>query len=194
MAASDKYPTVRWGEPQPGHLVGPPVHLLTTEGLPQEVAVLAGPWFEQLNTQAIDRRKTEEQRFAELGVAPGDRIRLTETTPAYGLGQRPGLRVPKADGAVLEGEVLGVKFKNGQYKVRIKGFETSGNAVWWPIRDYHVEVLHRAYRWTGDDRVIAELAGFGEKSWKEFPETRREAYRQQFGKRAERIKKMLGAE
>jgi hypothetical protein len=180
------------GEPQRGRIVGEPVVLHTTDGLPAEIAMFAGPWFQQLNTEAVDRRKTEEQRFTELAVQPGDRLRLRQRNGIFDVAS--GVRQPAQDAAVLEGDVLGVKFKNGRYKVRIKGFETSGNAVWWPIRDYHVEVLHRAYRWTAEDRVIAELAGLQESQWVKASESYRQEVRLRYAKRAERIKKMLGAE
>ncbi len=168
-----------------------PVPLHTTEGLPAEIAEFVGPWFNNMNREIVEKRKTHEQLFVELDVQPGDRVRLTEATRPIDT-CRP---VAKIDGATLEGTVRRVKRgKDGKWKIQINGFAVSGNNVFWPIGDYQVEVLHRAYRWTPLDRVTAELAGIQEGAWEKASEEYREVTRHRYGARARKIQQVLGVQ
>ncbi len=168
-----------------------PVPLHTTEGLPEEIAEFVGPCFNSMNHQIVEKHKTHEELFVELDVQPGDRVRLTEAIRPVDT-RRPEA---KEDGAVLEGTVRRVKRgKDGKWKIQINGFAVSGNNVFWLIDDYKIEVLHRAYRWTPLDHVIAELAGFQEKAWEGTTELYRESVRHRYAARARKIQQVLGVQ
>jgi hypothetical protein len=126
-------------------------------------------------------KKSPREQFLELDVQPGDRVRLVEQE----LGR------PKKDGAALEGVVKAVRTVEGREAVQIQGFDVQGNNIFWSARNYHIEVLHRAYRWTDRDRVIAEIADRAD--WATTRrEDQREADRRTYGARADRILKLLG--
>jgi hypothetical protein len=126
-----------------------------------------------------------ESLVRALGIQVGDRVRLTEKVAR--------------DGSQLEGEVLGVKEKNGQLQLRIKGFgKTGGGAggqyVWFVAADYKVEVLHQSYRWTTDDELVVQVAGLTRSSWEQKDEQSRQYYRDSYAKRVEKIKNILTPE
>lgn len=132
---------------------------------------------------AQGRPKTPEDKFRDLDVREGDRIRLTTR------------RAP--DASQLEGDVLGVKVRNGKSEVRIKGFgHTGGRAggqhVWFPVEDYTIEVLHRSFRWSKDDEILVEVGGFPRSEWEKWTEDRRQRQRDYYAPRVERIKTALG--
>lgn len=142
--------------------------------------------------------KTPEQHFAELDVQPGDRIRLTEAGPANHAYPN-GKRKPVLDAAVLEGRVAGVKVKDGGSQVRIDGFgHTGGNAggqhVWFPVNQYVVEVLHKAYRFTPEDRVVAAVLGYDERHWRFLTDAERDRLRQRSVGRVAKVRAALGIE
>ncbi len=172
-----------------------PIPLHTTEGLPEEVAEFVGPWFDSMNQQIVEKRKTHEQLFVELDVQPGDRVRLSELNPVPKVESSGFQRGLKVDGAVLEGTVRRVKRgKDGKWKIQINGFAVSGNNVFWLIGDYKIEVLHRVYRWTPLDHVIAELAGIQESAWEGATELYRESVRHRYAARARKIQQVLGVQ
>jgi hypothetical protein len=147
-----------------------------------------GQAFQALGQHVAELTKTPEQRFRDLQLEPGDRIRLTEVSGPMTAGRRPKAR----DAAVIEGVILGIKEKHGGPQVRIKGFDhTGGKAggqhIWLPVGDYHVEVLHKTFRMTPADRVIAELAGVSESAYRAASDNQRISWRQSYSKRAERI-------
>lgn len=123
-------------------------------------------------------KPTPEEDFQKLQIVEGDRIRLTSKT--------------SPDASQLEGKVKRVKKKNGQSLVQIENFAVAGNNIFWPVRLYKVEVLHRAFRWTVDDELTVEIAGLSRKDWEKYPENSRESIRRTYAKRVERIKKAVG--
>lgn len=147
------------------------------------------------NKQILAARKTPEQTFRDLDVQEGDRIRLTEGKPRDLL--RPnGPLIAKTDGAVLEGRVVGIKVRNGHSEVRVAGFdhtggEAGGQHVWFPVGAYKVEVLHKAYRLTDDDRVLIAIAGISESVWKTLSDHRRDLHRENWGNRVRKVKALL---
>lgn len=151
----------------------------------------------EINTQFREAQKTPEQKFHDLGIQPGDRVRLTQLNGKLDAASRS--RQPAQDAAVLEGKVLGIKTRGGKSELRIAGFDhTGGKAggqhVWFPVADYRIEVLHKVYRWTDEDRLIAELIPISEKGWEQLTDQQRATYRVNFGKRAEKIRKLLQSE
>lgn len=146
-----------------------------------------------------EKAKTSEQIVRELDVQAGDRIRLTESRPEDSLARPRGRRVAKKDAAVLEGVVLDTKEKDGRFLVRIGGFgHTGGNAggqhVWFPLADYVVEVLHKAYRWTDEDRAIVAVAALSEVAWERLTEEQRGYSRKLYAPRLERVRQALGVD
>lgn len=151
-----------------------------------------GQAFSDLQNLINEQMKTPEQRFRELHLEAGDRIRLTEVTGPVMAGRRS----KAIDAAVIEGIILGIKEKRGP-QVRIKGFdhtggEAGGQHVWLPVRDYQIEVLHKVYRLTDDDRLIAELAGLSVEEWRKLSDDKRVGIRQTYSARARRVKELLG--
>lgn len=135
-----------------------------------------------------EKAKTAEQKFRDLDVREGDRIRLTQHQQKNG-----------PDPSSLEGVVIGVKVKDGVSQVRIAGFghtgaTVGGQHVWFVGADYKVEVLHKSYRWNDEDRAIAAVLGYGDHSWKIMTEDSRERLRVQTRPRLERIRKALGVD
>jgi len=147
-----------------------------------------GPFLAQAHQHLLveplrEARKTPEDRFRELDVQKGDRVRLvTKLAP---------------DASSLEGRVIGIKVKNGKSQLRIEGFDhtgpkrNGGQHVWFAVEDYSIEVLHKIYRMTDADKLIAELAGKTEAEWVKLSDDARLSARQTYSKRAERIVKLL---
>jgi hypothetical protein len=157
---------------------------------PTDLRDILGIFNGQINDMVVKARRTPEQIFADLDIQPGDRIRLTRKPSSRG-----GYVAPTAtDASTLEGVVLKVKRKGGKWKVQIAGFDVAGNGIFWNVADYAVEVLHRAYRWTDEDRAIAAIAGHSAVTWERQSEAVRESMRQSFGPRLARVKLALGLE
>ena len=132
-----------------------------------------------------DGLDTPEQAFRKLDVQHGDRIRLTELMPFGGHNYEPN------DAGTLEGVVRGVKIKDGVSRVQVQGFHHIGIDIWWPVSRFRVEVLHRAYRCTEEDRLIAALAGMYEDRWQAHNEKQREQYREIYAPRLARVRETL---
>lgn len=164
-----------------------PRRYLMPDQTPHDVfgTAMAG-FLTDINQQIADARQTPDQVFERLDVQPGDRIRLTEVNKPGVIRHRDLLNKP--DGAVLEGKVAKVKRKGGAWKVQIEGFDTAGNGVFWPVRNYKVEVLHRAFRWTDDDRLLVEIAGIRPVDWEKRTDTARQQSRDAYAARLGRIK------
>jgi hypothetical protein len=128
-----------------------------------------------------------EQNFRALDVQPGDRVRLRKIDA----GPLNPSRLALKDASTLEGVVTRVKQKKGESRIQIDGFAVAGNNVFWPIKDYRVEVLHRAYRWTDDDRLVVEISGLSRHQWEGMSETGRQRNRESYKNRVERIKNIL---
>lgn len=139
-----------------------------------------------------------EAHFATLDVQEGDRVRLTELRPQSSYLRDEQRRKP--DAAVLEGAVLGVKRKPEQpSQLRISGFDhTGGNAggqhVWFPVNNYLVEVLHRVFRMTDEDRVLIAITGDTEAYWKSLSDAARQRQRETYATRVARVKRALGVD
>lgn len=134
--------------------------------------------------------QTPEQIFRDLDVQAGDRVRLTQLV-------RPGSpyrnsRDIKKDGAILEGVVTRVKVKSGRSRIQIDGFDTAGNGIFWPVENYQIEVLHRVYRWTEEDRLLAAVLGYSEHAWEIITEDSRASLRLVGGERVAKVKTALG--
>jgi hypothetical protein len=126
-----------------------------------------------------------EDKVRALDIKEGDRVRLTFK------------KAP--DASQIEGNVIGVKDKDGQIQLRIEGFgKTGGGAggqyVWFVAADYTVEVLHRAYRWTTDDEIVTQIMGYSRSGWESLTEGERDRHRENYKSRVERIKQILSAE
>jgi hypothetical protein len=123
-----------------------------------------------------------EDKVRALDIKEGDRVRLTFK------------KAP--DASQIEGNVIGVKDKDGQIQLRIEGFgKTGGGAggqyVWFVAADYTVEVLHRAYRWTTDDEIVTQIMGYSRSGWESLTEGERDRHRENYKSRVERIKRIL---
>lgn len=139
----------------------------------------------EFENRARRASKTPEQKFRELDVRVGDRIRLTTRLHAA------------QDASVIEGRILGIKERDGGSQVRVAGFDHTGGGaggqhVWFPVSQYTVEVLRKSYRWTTDDKIVAEIAGYSESGWEGLDEGARERSRRLHTKRLARIKSALG--
>lgn len=124
-----------------------------------------------------------EDRVRNLDIQVGDRVRLTYPS--------------KPDPSTIEGNVIGVKDKNGQIQLRIEGFGKTGGGdggqyVWFVAAEYNCEVLHRAYRWTRDDEILVEIIGNSRGWWEKLKEENRDYYRKTYESRVEKIKALLG--
>lgn len=144
---------------------------------------------ESLTRFAQQKPATPEEAFRKLDVQPGDRVRLTEFATGLTFGNP---RPAKKDGATLEGIVKAVKVKDGWSRLQIDGFAVNGNDVFWPVADYHVEVLHKAYRWTPEDEVIVAILGDSRRAWEERTEATREGLRLAYRPRLVKVRKALG--
>jgi hypothetical protein len=134
--------------------------------------------------QKTPAQKAEDQVRA-LDIKEGDRVRLTFK------------KAP--DASQIEGNVIGVKDKDGQIQLRIEGFgKTGGGAggqyVWFVAADYTVEVLHRAYRWTTDDEITVQVAALPRGAWENYTEAQRNGIRSTYQSRVERIKQILASD
>ena len=157
---------------------------------PANMRDMLGLFNGQINDMIVQARRTPDQVFADLDVQPGDRIRLTRKPSSRG-----GYVAPTpTDASTLEGVVTKIKRKGGKWKVQIAGFDVAGNGIFWTVADCSVEVLHRVYRWTDEDRAIAAIAGHSAVTWERHSEAVRESMRQSFGPRLARVKLALGLE
>lgn len=138
---------------------------------------------------ANSKPATPEEAFRKLDVQPGDRVRLTEFATGLTFGDP---RLAKKDGATLEGIVKAVRVKGGRSKLQIEGFAVNGNNVFWPVADYRVEVLHKAYRWTPEDEAIVAISGVSREVWQQYSEESREQGRKTYGPRLAKVRKALG--
>lgn len=172
---------------------------MTSPVLPQFPGGVFSEFVDQMNRDIARSNRTPEQEFQALDVRVGDRVRLTEVNTQSGTILRAASRRVPADAAVLEGKVLGIKVKNGASQLRIAGFDHTGPSraggqhVWFAVADYRVEVLHKVYRITDEDRLLAAVANVSEERWCHFTDDQRASYRRGYGDRAARIKQLLGA-
>ncbi len=176
---------------------------MTQPHIPQLPAFPQGVFQEfvdSLNAQLRRTNQTPEEEFRALEVQVGDRVRLTEVK-TFSTGRQFGATlksrtVPK-DAAVLEGKIVGIKVRGGKSQIRVSGFghtgpsKAGGQHVWFAVEDYKIEVLHKVYRLTDEDRLVAEIAAIGEVAWSTISDAEREGYRQRLAPRIERIKKIL---
>lgn len=150
-----------------------------------------------INSDAAKRNRTPEQEYRELGVLEGDRVRLTEVKNYSRTPFQPARRELVKDGSSLEGKVIGIKERGGKTQLRIAGFghtgpsKAGGQHVWFPVEDFKVEVLHRVYRVTDEDRLFIELAGLTEARWAALSEQQRADRRERYAVRADKIRKLL---
>ncbi len=166
---------------------------MISPALPQFPGGVFSEFVNAMNRDIALSRRTPEQEFLALDVRVGDRVRLTQVTGSTATAQ--GRRVPK-DAAVLEGTVLGIKQKGGS-QLRITGFDhtgpsrSGGQHVWFAVSDYRVEVLHKVYRITDEDRLIAAVANVSEDRWAQLTDDQRATRRRDYADRAERVKRLL---
>ncbi len=152
---------------------------------------------QQMNRDIAKSHQTPEQEFAALDVKVGDRVRLTQVKNFAGSIFAPARREVPKDAAVLEGQVLGIKYRTGGTQLRIAGFghtgpsKAGGQHVWFAVADYRVEVLHKVYRITDEDRLIAAVANVSEERWANLTDDQRARRRQDYASRADRVKKLL---
>lgn len=169
----------------------------TVPALPQFPGGVFSDFVNAMNRDIARSNRTPEQEFADLDVKVGDRVRLTQVNHMQGsIIAAASRRVPK-DAAVLEGKVIGTKVKGGKTQLRIAGFDHTGPShaggqhIWFPVEDYRVEVLHKVYRLTEEDRLIAAVANISEDRWTNLTDDQRENRRRDYAARAERVKKLL---
>lgn len=190
--------------PQPlAHFTTPKEVPVTQPHVPQLPPFPQGVFQEfvdNLNIQIRKSRQTPEEEFRDLDVQVGDRVRLTavKTTSTINWGgQIAKSRQVEKDAAVLEGTIIGLKVRGGNSQIRVSGFghtgpsTAGGQHVWFAVEDYKVEVLHKVYRLTDEDRLYAEVAAIGDTAWSTISDAQRESYRQRLAPRVERIKKIL---
>ena len=154
--------------------------------VPQEFVQCLG----SIEQQASAPKVGTERYFAALDVQEGDRVRLTTLGPTGGPPFPP-------DAATLEGVVLGIKQKGGESQLRIKGFDHTGGKpggqhVWFSVSDYKIEVLHRVYRWTDEDRLIVAMLGYTDHAWLVMTEESHERLRKSARPRLAKVKRALG--
>lgn len=166
--------------------------------LPQFPGGVFSEFVNAMNRDIARSHRTPEEEFQALEVRPGDRVRLTPGRRTITSYASPRWVVDK-DASVLEGTVLAIKVKGGKSQLRITGFDHTGPSraggqhVWFPVEDYRVEVLHKVYRITDEDRLIAAVANVSEERWCHFTDDQRASYRRGYGDRAARIKQLLQA-
>ena len=150
-----------------------------------------------INAGAALRNRTPEQEFRDLDVHEGDRVRLTEAVQPTSYGRAYGPRQLVKDGSALEGKVIGIKVRGGKTQIRIAGFghtgpsKAGGQHVWFPVENFKVEVLHKVYRVTDEDRLFIELAGLTEARWAALTDQQRADRRERYAVRADKIRKLL---
>ena len=165
--------------------------------LPQFPGGVFSEFVNAMNRDIARSNRTPEQEFQALDVRVGDRVRLTQVISYPGsILTAASRKVPK-DAAVLEGQVLGIKERPGGSQLRISGFDHTGPSraggqhVWFAVADYRVEVLHKAYRLTEEDRLIAAVANVSEERWAQLTDDQRATRRRDYADRAERVKRLL---
>lgn len=169
----------------------------TVPTLPQFPGGVFSEFVDQMNRDIARSNRTPEQEFQALDVRVGDRVRLTEVNTQSGTLLRAASRRVPADAAVLEGKVLGIKYKGSGSQLRISGFDHTGPSkaggqhVWFAVADYRVEVLHKAYRLTDEDRLIAAVANVSEERWARLTDDQRASRRRDYADRAQRVKRLL---
>lgn len=151
-----------------------------------------------INAGAIKRAgQTPEQEFAALDVQEGDRVRLTEVKNYASTVFQPARRELVKDGSSLEGKIIGIKVRNGKTQLRFAGFghtgpnKAGGQHVWFAVENYKVEVLHKVYRITEEDKLFVELAGLTVERWAALTEQQRADRRERYAVRADKIRKLL---